>query len=136
MVTYIPESIVRSGEGPRAQEVNAVTDFEYEDERLLSVTEMQAGECPSRRVEPMWKLDPTAASLELADGMVGTDGTTRPWALLLDGGDLGDVHRILDLARTPLVRLTDTVPTKECWPSCRAGDARCASTTRPPWARG
>ncbi len=93
-----------------------MTDFEYEDERLLSVTERQAHECRSRRVEPMWKLDVGAGSLELADAPTGSDGSGRPWALLLDGGDLGDVHRILDLARTPLVRLTDTVPTQECCP--------------------
>lgn len=93
-----------------------MTDFQYEDERLLSVTEMQADECPSRYAEPMWKLDGTEEPIDLVDDVTGCEAGGRPWALLLDGGDLRDVCRILDTARTPLVHLTDGVPTEECWP--------------------
>lgn len=93
-----------------------MTDFKFEDDRLLSSTDKQADERPSRWAEPMWKLTGDEEPLELAGDASARQASGRPWALLLDGGDLRDVHRILSTAETPLVRLTDTVPTKECWP--------------------
>lgn len=62
-------------------------------------------ECPSRRVEPLWApaTREHAECLELE--ISRRERSPRPWALLVDDGELDDVCDILEELGTPALRL-------------------------------
>lgn len=91
-------------------EVAKVQELRSDVERPLSMTERMENECPSRWVEPMWSPAANAHVLELAQELSERENSQRPWALLLDDGDLEDVNRMLEGMGTPTLRLRQGVP--------------------------
>ena len=61
----------------------------------------------------MWCPESEEHELELAEEVCDREHSRRPWALLLDGGDLRDVERMLDGFGAPVVRLRSGVPSDD-----------------------
>ncbi len=62
-------------------------------------------ECPSRRVESMWSPHCVCDAEALRKQVCATDRSAPPWALLVDDGELEDVHSILRQFGTSTLRL-------------------------------
>ncbi len=61
--------------------------------------------CPSRWVEPLWSPQATDGGEALAEEISDRERCARPWALLIDDGELEDVSRILEELGTTTLRL-------------------------------
>jgi hypothetical protein len=102
--------------------VDAVNEFALNDERLTREIECpvicdvqndegeQIDESPSRWLDPTWAPETDADVLALGDEASEREVAQRPWALVLDGGDLRDIARMLEEVGAPCVRLTSGVP--------------------------
>ena len=88
-----------------------MNEFAYDDERLLRTIDEKPDDCSSQWLESQWCPELQDPELELGEEPADSENATRPWALVLDGGDLRDVERMLERMGTPSVRLTSGVPT-------------------------
>ncbi|MBW2266954.1 MAG: PilZ domain-containing protein [Deltaproteobacteria bacterium] len=87
-----------------------MNEFLHDDERLLRDVDANAEECAGRWPELVWRSESAEYELELNEEISELEGSLRPWALVLDGGDLLDIERMLDDFGTSSVRLTTGVP--------------------------
>lgn len=85
-------------------------EFEHDDNRLVQEHDDTPAESPSRWVEPMWSPETESDVLELREEVSEREAARRPWALVMDSGDLRDVARMLHAYGAPCVRLTSGEP--------------------------
>ncbi len=72
-------------------------------------------ECPSRRVEPHWAPVTRGAGEQLAAEVSRRELSTRPWALLVDDGELEDVRVALEELGCAVERLDSRSAAQRGW---------------------